>query len=60
MARFLESNAPAALAKLGAVQEGIEVEVEVEPEVSRARGGSGTRSKAKSGSSRRASSSTRA
>lgn len=60
MASFLESNAPAALAKLGALQEGIEVEVEIEPEVSRARDGSGTRSKAKSGSSRRASSSTRA
>ena len=60
MARFLESNAPAALAKLGAIQEGIEVEVEVEPEVSRARSGSGTRSKAKSGSSRRSSSSARA
>ena len=52
MARFLESNAPAALAKLGAAQEGIEVEVEVEPEVSRSRGNS-TKSKAKSGSSRR-------
>ena len=58
MARFLESNAPTALAKLGAAQEGVEVEVEVEPEVSRARGGGGgTRSRAKSGSKR---SSTRA
>ena len=58
MARFLESNAPAALAKLGAAEEGVEVEVEVEPEVSRSRsatssgGGSTSRSRAKSGNRR--------
>ncbi len=59
MARFLESNASAALAKLGAAEEGIEVEVEVEPEVSRSHNG-GTKSRAKSGSSRRGSQRTEA
>lgn len=50
MARFLEANAPKALAKLGAAHEGIEVEVE--PEVSRARGDGATGSRARSGGKR--------